>query len=214
MPNNNDDNNSIKTYSCPKCGADISIDQQVLEACGHRVVCPSCQAALQVAGDYAYLPLEGQDFTAEPKEQQAEEQEDATPPPFQPADPDFDPLLADAVQYIKTLSAVSVPQLARYFGTTLERAQLLMQHLEKKGIVGPSRGGAPRAILIDHNPGLPSPLGHHRTLESDQQERAILQELEEQMQQQGGTRRTYSCSCLSVLITAMLIGLIISLLIK
>lgn len=198
----------IKKYICPRCQTEIEISPSTLEATGGTMVCPNCQAKLQIVGDYAYIPLEGQDFEAEARAEQQSEQPEAQPA----SDPDFDPLLHDAVEYLKTLSAVSVPQLARYFGVDLQRAQLLMDHLERKGIVGPSTGGGPRSILIEHNQGLGSPFGHSRTLETDQEERAMLEQLRQLQNQEGGPKvRTFGCSCFSVVMFLLLLLLLMQL---
>lgn len=201
-----ENNNKIKTYSCPKCGTEIEMDAEVLDACGGMMVCPNCQASLQVSGDYAYVPLEGQDFTAEEATSDTQ-QTGQVPTPST----GFDPLEKDAVEYLKTLNAISVPQLARYFNTTLDRAQLLMQNLEKKGIVGPYNGGAPRTILIDHNPGLPSPFGHSRTLEKDQEQRTILEQIERLSKEQNGQApkvHTFGCNIFSVFMFLLILYLI------
>lgn len=219
-----------KKITCPRCGTEIEISPATIQAMGGNMVCPNCQSRLQVVGDYAYIPLEGQDFVQEASQQAGQEEQHSEPEPE--ADPDFDPLMHDAVEYLKTLSAVSVPQLARYFGVDMQRAQLLMDHLEHKGIVGPSRGGAPRSILIDHNQGLGSPYGHSRTLETDQDAKAMMnmfqQQLDQNNQNQTGPDgqpldpngqqqprvHTFGCSCFSFILTILLVSLLISLLTK
>ena len=198
-------------YKCPKCGQEIELSQEQLEATGYQAVCPQCVSPLKIEGEFAYIPLAEQPTDdVEPDElQQAqpvdavEITDDETPPPFHADAKNKHPLFDDAVAYIKTCSAISVPRLKDYFGIPLEEAAKLMQELEENGIVGPYQGGAPRQILIEHNTGLPSAFETHRTYEKDKELDFFKREFE-RLQQGGNPQvKTYGCSCFSVLLIAM-----------
>lgn len=66
-----------------------------------------------------------------------------------------DKLFNKAVQYVKTLRKISIPQLQIEFGISYQRACILMLKLEIVGIVGPEKKrGKPRDVLINHKEAL------------------------------------------------------------
>ena len=67
---------AIKKFTCPKCGNEISVEEQALAAMGNSVICPECQSVLQADGDFLYVPTAEQSF--EPVDQPDGE----LPPPF------------------------------------------------------------------------------------------------------------------------------------
>ena len=206
-------------FKCPKCGQEIELRQELLEATGYQAVCPQCASPLKIEGEFAYIPLAEQpidDVDADELQQAqpveaVEIDDDETPPPFHGDAKNKHPLFDDAVAYIKTCSAISVPRLKDYFGISLEEAAKLMQELEDNGIVGPYQGGAPRQILIEHNTGLPSAFETRRTYEKDKEMDFFKREFE-RLQQGGSPQvRTYGCSCFSVLLIAMAVYLLFQL---
>ena len=206
-------------FKCPKCGQEIELSQELLEATGYQAVCPQCASPLKIEGEFAYIPLAEQpidDVDADELQQAqpveaVEIDDDETPPPFHGNAKNKHPLFDDAVAYIKTCSAISVPRLKDYFGISLEEAAKLMQELEDNGIVGPYQGGAPRQILIEHNTGLPSAFETRRTYEKDKEMDFFKREFE-RLQQGGSPQvRTYGCSCFSVLLIAMAVYLLFQL---
>lgn len=136
-------------YNCPKCGKslDYSVDQ--LTQAQYHVTCPQCGSALEIVGDYAYMPLEDGSLNLA----------DDTPPATDEPQPGLDPLYQHAVDYIITCNAITPTMLASYFDIPIERAHILMQQLEDNGVVAPAQGGAPRTILIPHNTNLPLMFG-------------------------------------------------------
>lgn len=219
-------------FKCPKCGQEMEISDQQLQATGYQAVCTQCTSPLKIEGEFAYIPLvdspiEDSGSTPSPAPEPVEESfdsqqpvdvpaieldDDETPPPFHVDTTGKHPLFDDAVAYIKTCSAISVPRLKDYFGISQEEAAKLMQDLEEHGIVGPYNGGAPRQILIEHNTGLPSAFEIRRTHEGDKQMDFLRREFERLQQGENPQVKTYGCSCFSVLLVAMLIYLLFSLL--
>lgn len=205
-------------YKCPKCGEELELTQEQLEATGYQAVCPKCISPLKIEGEFAYIPLEEPAMDVADEElQQAQPVEaveiddDETPPPFHGDVANKHPLYDDAVAYIKTCNAISVPRLKDYFGIIQEEAAELMRQLEENGIVGPYQGGAPRKILIEHNTGLPSALEGRRTYEQDKQMDFLRREMERLRQGENPQVKTYGCSCFSVLLIAMAIYLLFQL---
>ena len=206
-------------FKCPKCGQEIELSQELLEATGYQAVCPQCASPLKIEGEFAYIPLAEQPTDdVEPDElQQAQPVEaveiadDETPPPFHGDVAGKHPLFDDAVNYIKSCNAISVPRLKDYFGITQEEAAELMRQLEENGIVGPYQGGAPRKILIEHNTGLPSAFESRRTFEQDKQLDFMRREMERLQQGSHPQVKTYGCSCFSVLLIAMAVYLLFQL---
>ena len=134
-------------YACPKCGKKIEITTEHLIECQYRTVCPQCLTALQIVGDYAYVPLDDGSLDLTP-----------VPPPFKGkpvAVQSRDPLFDQAVEYLHHCNAITPMMLRDRFAIPLERAQQLLLELEQAGIVGPYNGGGPRSILIPHNTNLP-----------------------------------------------------------
>ena len=126
---------AIKKFTCPKCGNEISVEEQALAAMGNSVICPECQSVLQADGDFLYVPTAEQSF--EPVDQPDGE----LPPPFSKEniiDDDEKPTLYDnAVEYISTCDAITVPMLMHYFGIDEKEATELMRELEQRGVVAP-----------------------------------------------------------------------------
>lgn len=131
-------------YTCPKCGKTMELSVEQLTDAQYKVTCPQCNSALEIVGDYAYIPLEDGSLNLADDEQE----------PENPA-PQRDPLYQHAVDYIVTCNAITPQMLAQYFDIPIERAHELLQQLEENGVVGPANGGAPRTILIPHNTDLP-----------------------------------------------------------
>ena len=160
-------------YTCPKCGKHIELSAESLIASEYRTVCPQCLSKLEIIGEYAYVPTEER-TTFMPVEEPAETEETVTPgppplipeppqlvtPPELPPAPDvvegYDPLLPEVTAFLVRCSAITPMMIRDAFGIPLERAQAIIQQLERQGVVGPYAGGAPRQILIPHNQGLPS----------------------------------------------------------
>ena len=185
------------------------LEESAIEAMGNTTICPECQSVLTIDGDYAYIPLPGQPIDTQ-----------ETPPPFHPdeaTEPYYpsiaevtgathDPLYNDAIDYVRTCNAISVPMLARYFNIPIERATHLMHDLEKDGIVGPYNNGGPREILIDHNANLPS--GHRRTYEQDQEMKDMIEQYKQAHNGEEPKVRTVSCSCTMLIFTLLLLMLL------
>ena len=214
-------------FKCPKCGEVMNISDEQLQATGYQTVCPQCASPLKIEGEFAYIPLaeapaqeqgpvQSVEFESIESQQPVdvpvvELDDDETPPPFRGDTAGKHPLFDDAVAYIKTCSAISVPRLKDYFGITQEEAAELMRQLEENGIVGPYQGGAPRKILIEHNAGLPSAFEGRRTYEQDKQMDFLRREMERLQQGEHPQVKTYGCSCFSVLLIAMAIYLLFQL---
>lgn len=136
-------------YTCPKCGKTLEFSVEHLTLTQYKVSCSQCGSALEIVGDYAYMPLEDGSLNLA----------DSTPPTTEEAQPALDPLYQHAVDYIVTCNAITPAMLANYFDIPIERAHELMQQLEDNGIVSPANGGAPRTILVPHNTNLPFTFG-------------------------------------------------------
>lgn len=129
------------------CGKSMEFSAEQLIAAQYKVTCPQCASALEIVGDYAYMPLpDGSLNLADDTDKQEEETR-----------PQVDPLYRPAVDFIVTCNAITPHMLAQYFGIPMERAMQLMDQLERNGVVGPDMGGAPRTILIPHNNNIPGP---------------------------------------------------------
>ena len=61
---------------------------------------------------------------------------------------DKDPLYDEIKQYVITSGTASTSNLQRRYGIGYNRAGKIMDQLEEAGIVGPSMGGKPRAVLV------------------------------------------------------------------
>lgn len=61
----------------------------------------------------------------------------------------FDPLFADSARQVVTAGIASTSSLQRMFSIGYNRAGKIMDQLEMAGVVGPSMGGKPRAVLMD-----------------------------------------------------------------
>ncbi len=199
---------AIKKYTCPKCGHEISIDEQALAAMGNSIVCPECQSVLKADGDFLYIPTENQTFES------IEPADGETPPPFSKENiidadgehTEASTLYDKAVEYLSTCNAISIPMLMHYFSIDEKEATELMRELEQRGVVGPFTGG-PREILIPHSTGLPS--GVKRTFETDQLLKKQLERLR-QAQQNGEMPKMRSCTCsLPMLMLLILLGYLI-----
>lgn len=194
---------ATKTYICPKCGHEITIEEEALAAMGQSVICPECQSVLKADGDFLYVPTTDQPF--EPVDTPD------TPPPFSQENiigsgggaSLADPTLYDkALEYIATCNAITVPMLMHYFSIDEKEATELMDELESNGVVAPFTGG-PREILIPHNRGLP--FGTKRTYEADQMQKKLLEKM-----QNGEMPKVRSCTCsLPALLLLLLIGYLI-----
>ncbi len=60
-----------------------------------------------------------------------------------------DPLFEEAARSVVQSNQASVSSLQRRFSIGYNRAGKIMDQLEREGIVGPSQGGKPRAVLVD-----------------------------------------------------------------
>ncbi len=63
-------------------------------------------------------------------------------------DDDFDPMLNDAIEVVVNAGGASTTMLQKKLKLGYARASRVMDQLEEKGIVGPSEGAKPRAVLI------------------------------------------------------------------
>ena len=63
-------------------------------------------------------------------------------------DGDFDPMLNDAIEVVVNAGGASTTMLQKKLKLGYARASRVMDQLEEKGIVGPSEGAKPRAVLI------------------------------------------------------------------
>ena len=189
---------ATKTYTCPKCGNQLTVDDQALEAMGNSMICNECQSVLKADGDFLYIPTVDNSF--EPVEV------DDTPPPFTPdniIDQSRHPLYDAAVEYIATCNAITLPMLMSYFSISEEDATKLMTELEQNGVVAPFTGG-PRKILIPHNEMLTNTTG--RTYETDQMQKTIM-ERTRQAQENGEMPKVRTCSCsLPMLLLTLLLA--------
>ncbi len=61
---------------------------------------------------------------------------------------DFDPMLNDAIEVVVNAGGASTTMLQKKLKLGYARASRVMDQLEEKGIVGPSEGAKPRAVLI------------------------------------------------------------------
>ncbi|MBQ3005139.1 MAG: DNA translocase FtsK 4TM domain-containing protein, partial [Clostridia bacterium] len=61
---------------------------------------------------------------------------------------DFDPMLNDAIEVVVSAGGASTTMLQKKLKLGYARASRVMDQLEEKGIVGPSEGAKPRAVLI------------------------------------------------------------------
>ncbi len=61
----------------------------------------------------------------------------------------LDPLLPDVARQIINLDQASTSGIQRRFNIGYNRAGRIMDQLERAGVVGPSHGGKPRAVLVD-----------------------------------------------------------------
>ena len=151
-------------YVCPKCGKNIDLSAEALIASEYRTVCPQCLSQLEIVGDYAYIQPEGDPLLFDRGEDQpaaavtdvvAQDVTAVTPPALPPQLPPQDPLYDAAVHFVSQCNAITPMMLRDYFGIDMERAHTLMAQLERDGVVGPYRNGAPRQILIPHNTDIP-----------------------------------------------------------
>ena len=60
-----------------------------------------------------------------------------------------DPLLWDAAELVVSAKSASTSNIQRHFSIGYSRAGRIMDMLEEKGVVGPSKGSKPRDVLID-----------------------------------------------------------------
>ena len=63
-------------------------------------------------------------------------------------DDDYDPMLNDAIEVVVNAGGASTTMLQKKLKLGYARASRVMDQLEEKGIVGPSEGAKPRAVLI------------------------------------------------------------------
>ena len=63
-------------------------------------------------------------------------------------DGDWDPMLNDAIEVVVNAGGASTTMLQKKLKLGYARASRVMDQLEEKGIVGPSEGAKPRAVLI------------------------------------------------------------------
>ncbi len=61
---------------------------------------------------------------------------------------DWDPMLNDAIEVVVTAGGASTTMLQKKLKLGYARASRVMDQLEEKGIVGPSEGAKPRAVLV------------------------------------------------------------------
>lgn len=186
-------------YTCPNCGKHMEFSTEQLTESKYKVSCPQCGTALEIVGDYAYMPLEDGTLNLADDEQQEKDQEQPT----------GDPLYGQAVEFVKQCNAITPVMLAAYFNISLERAEQLMQQLEDNGIVGPYNNGAPRKILIPHNTDLPYglPIFNQTGTSEDNDD----------TEYQGDPKfksYTLNCSGPGCLLFLLLVGLAIALLLK
>lgn len=180
-------------YTCPKCGKTMEFSVEQLTDAQYKVTCPQCGCALEIVGDYAYVPLEdgSLDLSDTPKE-------DPNPQPQR------DPLYNSAVDFVVTCNAITPLMLAQYFDIPIERAQALIEQMEADGVVGPYNNGAPRKILIPHNTDIPGPfVGHF-----DPDAPSTPPEFK------NAKVKTFNISCTGCLLFLLLLGLIIALFVK
>jgi len=62
----------------------------------------------------------------------------------------WDPLLEEAARSVVTSGAASTSTLQRRYCIGYNRAGKIMDQLEQLGVVGPSHGGKPRSVLVNH----------------------------------------------------------------
>ena len=192
--------------TCPKCGYVTEISEIELGAVSHTIVCPQCMSQLELDGDYAYIPTDSQTFDPQPEPPAAEVEREPCDDGnggWVAADGVDDPLMADAIEYIKMCNAISVPMLQRYLQISADRAAQLMKQLEQKGVVGPYTGG-PRTILIPHSsdPFAPTPRNRAET--------QMLRELRQRMASGDAKTRMFNCSGCSIVLFGLLVVLLLA----
>lgn len=144
----------MPSYDCPVCGHRFTMSEASLAAARNQIFCPNCVTSLQVIGNYAYVPRADMNLSS-PQEAPKESR------------PPRDALYDRVVAYLATCNAITPVMLRDTFGIDIERAQTIMAQLERDGIVGPYRNGAPRQILIPHREGLPFAAGMRNLTTSD-----------------------------------------------
>lgn len=112
-----------RTINCPKCGHEASTGAHF---------CPNCGTSF--------------DTQVSPPATVAGDDTAVMPPPL----PASDPLLDEALQFLKTCTAITPMMLRDRFHISDERAAQLIRQLEAAGAVGPYNNGGPRQILIPH----------------------------------------------------------------
>lgn len=186
--------------TCPKCGHVTEITSHDLASVDYRVVCPKCMSSLKVDGDYAYIPTDANSF--EPEPEPVEPEPVSSDAPWTAPEGTEDPLLADAIEYVKMCNAISVEMLQRYLDVPYERAADIMDRLEKQGIVGPPTGG-PRQILIPHNSSLFGVAPRNR------EETAMIKDFNERVANGEIKTHTFGCSGCTMVIFGLLLFLLI-----
>jgi S-DNA-T family DNA segregation ATPase FtsK/SpoIIIE len=71
-----------------------------------------------------------------------------TPDTGYDADPEFDELYDQAVQFVAESRQASVSMIQRKFKIGYNRAARIIETMEREGVVGPSRGAKPREVLV------------------------------------------------------------------
>ena len=197
------------SYICPKCNHTINISEEKLRALGYLTVCPECFSTLKIIGNYAYIPTENVPLTDDAKERDKDERE-STPRE------EFHPLYHQAVEFLATCNAISTPMLQSRFNISSEQAAELMRDLERHGIVGPYRNGAPRKILIPHNQNLPS-LHWLHPLQEGAPDPQTLSDGEEDPNSDEVPNKTYGCTinlsgCFTILLLILAVYFLIHML--
>lgn len=191
----------------------IELSTEALIAAQYKTICPRCLTALEIVGDYAYVPLEDGSLNLHHNDNNSSAQSSATdgtvivPPPLpsQLAPDGLDPLYDEAVKYLSQCNAITPMMLRDYFNISIERAQDLITQLEQAGCIGPYRGGAPRQILIDHREELPNPYNYTQKFDT-----ATAQHSEtEADQKQTPSQRIVSINCGSCLIWLVILAFLV-----
>lgn len=112
-----------RTINCPKCGHEASTGAHF---------CPNCGTSFDPQSPPPIIP--------------ANSEATVLPPPL----PGADPLLDDAIQFLRTCMSITPMMLRDRFHISDERAAELIRQLEAAGTIGPYNNGGPRQILIPH----------------------------------------------------------------
>ena len=137
------------TCPCQYCSGKIEFDANQLDAENPTAPCPHCGLETIIFVPEQKVPPVISD---ESIVERAEKQLSKPPSNFGRIGEDEE-LIQDCIEVIRREQKASVSVLHRRLRLDYERAARIMDELENRGVVGPSKGAEPRDILIDLNNG-------------------------------------------------------------